>query len=77
MMSDNEHINTMVDKVGDGDLAAANAAFDNAVKDKVGAHIANYKASIAQNSFTPPEPTPGQDTGITGDPAELETEEDE
>ena len=77
MMSDNEHINTMVDKVGDGDLAAANAAFDNAVKDKVGVQITNYKAALAQNSFTPPEPTSGQDTGITGDPAELETEEEE
>ena len=31
MMSDNEHVNAIVDKVGDGDLAAANVAFDNAV----------------------------------------------
>ena len=38
------------------------------------AQIANYKTTIAQNSFQPPEPHPGSDTGITGAPEEVEEE---
>ena len=67
-------IRNMVDKVGDGDLTAAQDAFDAAVMARREAEIANYKTSIAQNSFQPPEPHPGSDTGITGHPAEVEEE---
>ena len=64
----------MVDKVGDGDLAGAQDAFDAAVVARREAQMANYKTSIAQNSFQPPEPNPGEYTGITGHPAEVEEE---
>ena len=67
-------IRNMVDKVGEGDLAGAQDAFDTAVRASREAQVANYKTNIAQNSFQPPEPNPGQDTGITGAPAEVEGE---
>ena len=67
-------IRNMVDKVGEGDLAGAQDAFDAAVLARREAQVANYKTNIAQNSFQPPEPNPGQDTGITGAPAEVEGE---
>ena len=67
-------IRNMVDKVGDGDLAGAQDAFDAAVVARREAQISNYKTSIAQNSFQPPEPHPGSDTGISGDPAEVKEE---
>ena len=67
-------IRNMVDKVGNGDLAGAQDAFDAAVMARREAEIANYKTSIAQNSFQPPESHPGADTGITGHPAEVEEE---
>ena len=56
------------------DLTAAQDAFDAAVMARREAEIANYKTTIAQNSFQPPEPNPGEDTGITGHPAEVEEE---
>ena len=62
----------MINKVGDGDFAAAEKAFDAAIAARREAQIMNYKTNIAQNSFQPPEPSPGQDTGITGHPAEVE-----
>ena len=67
-------IRNMVDKVGEGDLAAAHDAFDAAVMARRDAQIADYKSVIAQNSFQPPEPNPGEDTGITGAPEEVEEE---
>ena len=67
-------IRNMVDKVGNGDLAGAQDAFDAAVMARREAQIANYKSTIAQNSFQPPESHPGSDTGITGAPAEVEEE---
>ena len=62
----------MINKVGEGDFAGAEVAFDAALEARREAQIANYKTTIAQNSFQPPEPNPGQDTGITGAPAEAE-----
>jgi len=62
----------MINKVGEGDFAAAEVAFDAAVQARREAQIANYKTNIAQNSFQPPEPSPGHDTGITGAPDEVE-----
>ena len=67
-------IRNMVDKVGNGDLAGAQDAFDAAVMARREAQIANYKSTIAQNSFQPPESHPGSDTGITGVPEEVEEE---
>ena len=67
-------IKNMVDKVGEGDLTGAQDAFDAALMARREAQIANYKTTIAQNSFQAPEPNPGQDTGITGAPEEVEEE---
>ena len=67
-------IRNMVDKVGEGDLTGAQDAFDAAILARREAEVANYKTTIAQNSFQPPEPHPGSDTGITGHPAEVEEE---
>ena len=61
----------MINKVGEGDFAAAEVAFDAALEARREAQVANYKTTIAQNSFQPPEPHPGQDTGITGAPGEI------
>ena len=62
----------MINRVGEGDFAAAEVAFDAAIQARREAQVANYKTNIAQNSFQPPEPHPGSDTGITGAPAEVE-----
>ena len=67
-------IRNMVDKVGEGDLTGAQDAFDAAILARREAEVANYKTTIAQNSFQAPEPNPGQDTGITGSPEEVEEE---
>ena len=67
-------IRNMVDKVGEGDLTGAQDAFDAAILARREAEVANYKTTIAQNSFQPPEPNPGSDTGITGAPEEVEEE---
>ena len=67
-----KNIKRMVNKVGEGDFAAAEVAFDAAIQALREAQVANYKTAIAQNSFQPPEVSPGHDTGITGDPAEVE-----
>ena len=69
-----KNIKQMINKVGAGDFAAAEVAFDAALGARREAQIANYKTNIAQNSFQPPEPSPGEDTGITGHPAEVEGE---
>jgi len=69
-----KNIKRMVNKVGDGDFAAAEVAFDAAVGARREAQIANYKTVIAQNSFQPPETNPGTDTGITGHPDEVKGE---
>ena len=65
-------IRNMVDKVGEGDLAGAQDAFDTAVMARREAQIKDYKTILAQNSFQPPESHPGQDTGITGAPDEVD-----
>ena len=62
----------MINKVGDGDFAAAEKAFDAAIAARREAQVMNYKTNIAQNSFQPPEPHPGSDTGITGAPDEVD-----
>ena len=49
-----KNIKRMINKVGDGDFAAAEVAFDAAIGARREAQIANYKTNIAQNSFQPP-----------------------
>ena len=66
-----KNIKQMINKVGEGDFAGAEVAFDAALEVRRAEQIANYKTNIAQNSFQPPEPHPGQDTGITGAPDEI------
>ena len=49
-----KNIKRMINKVGDGDFAAAEVAFDAAVGARREAQIANYKTTIAnckQNSL--------------------------
>ena len=71
-------VRDMVDAVTAGDLSAANDAFDALVAAKRDHEWVNAKHDLARTAFEydtviAPEvdPTP-VDTGITGDPAELE-----
>jgi hypothetical protein len=70
-------IRGMVDAVTAGDLNAANAAFDAALQQKREDAWVNSKHEFARTAFdaSPPEATWGIDTGITGDPAEVPSEE--
>jgi len=67
-----KNIKSMINKVGEGDFAAAEVAFDAAILARREAEVANFKSNLARNAFQPPEVHPGQDTGITGHPAEVE-----
>jgi len=70
-------VRDVVDAVTSGDLNAANAAFDTVLQQKKEDAWVNTKHEFARTAFdaSPPEPTTGIDTGITGDPAEVPTEE--
>ena len=70
-------VRDVVDAVTSGDLNAANAAFDTVLQQKKEDAWVNTKHEFARTAFdaSPPEPTTGNDTGITGDPAEVPTEE--
>ena len=73
----------MVDGIVAGDLTAATAAFNAALDAKRSAEWEGAKAHFANTAFDSPEQiveplpgeTAGEDTGITGDPAEMEAEE--
>ena len=70
-------VKDMVDSITTGDLAAANDAFDAILTAKREGEWANQKQDYARTAFENPveEPTAGPvDTGITGDPAEVEEE---
>ena len=69
-------VRDVVDAVTSGDLNAANAAFDTALQKKREDAWVNTKHEFARTAFDPPEPTAGIDTGITGDPAEVPSEEE-
>jgi hypothetical protein len=73
-----KEIRGMVDAVIDGDLNTANAAFNAALQQKREDAWVNSKHEFARTAFEYPlpEPTSGIDTGITGDPAEVPTEEE-
>ncbi len=70
-------VRDVVDAVTSGDLNAANAAFDTVLQQKKEDAWVNTKHEFARTAFdaSPPEPTSGIDTGITGDPAEVHSEE--
>lgn len=80
MMSE---VKGMVDGIIAGDLTAATASFNAALDAKRTAEWENVKTHFANTAFETPEietvPLPGEtagiDTGITGDPAELEAQE--
>ena len=67
----------MVDSITTGDLSAANDAFDAILTAKRESEWTNQKQDFARTAFEPVEQPTAEpvDTGITGDPAEVETEE--
>jgi phage head maturation protease len=71
-------VRDVVDAVTTGDLNAANTAFDAVLKQKREDAWVNTKHEFARTAFdaSPPEATAGIDTGITGDPAEVPSEEE-
>ena len=70
-------VKDMVDSITTGDLSAANDAFDAILTAKREAQWANNKQDFARTAFEPVAKPTGEpvDTGITGDPAEVEEEE--
>jgi len=70
-------VKDMVDSITTGDLSAANDAFDAILTAKREGEWANAKQDFARTAFEPvSEPTAEPvDTGISGDPAEVEEEE--
>ena len=80
MMSE---VKGMVDGIVAGDLSAATASFNAALDAKRPAEWENVKTHFANTAFETPEietvplpsETAGIDTGITGDPAEMEVQE--
>ena len=65
-------IKAVVDALAGGDNVKAQASFDQVMQMKKDAAIETHKQEFASNLFQPPESSPGHDTGITGDPAEVE-----
>ena len=70
-----KNLKKMIDNVADGDMAAAGDAFNAAADARRADTWKQAKIDYAQNAFKEvdlgPE-TSGVDTGITGDPAEVE-----
>lgn len=70
-------VQDVIKAISGGDNVAAQASFDQVMQMKMQDALSAKKIDMAGNMFTPPEPTAGIDTGITGDPAEVEEEEEE
>ena len=71
----NENLKQMIDNVANGDMAAAGDAFMAAADARRGEAWEQARIDYAQNAFKEVDLGPvsaGQDTGITGDPAEVE-----
>jgi|TARA_Y100000310_G_C20140361_1_gene559978 hypothetical protein len=66
----------VVSAIAGGDNVAAQKSFDQIMQMKKQDALSAQKLDMASNMFQPPEPNPGQDTGISGDPAEMEEEEE-
>ena len=67
-------IKAVVNAIAGGDNVAAQQSFDQIMQTKMKTALDSKTVDLAGNLFTPPEPTAGIDTGITGDPAEVEEE---
>ena len=70
----NSDIKAVVDAIAGGNNVAAQQSFDQIMQTKLKTALNSKTVELAGNLFTPPEPTSGIDTGITGDPAEVEEE---
>jgi len=71
----NSDIKAVVDAIAGGNNVAAQQSFDQIMQTKLKTALNSKTVELAGNLFTPPEPTAGIDTGITGDPTEVEEEE--
>ena len=70
-----KNLRKMIDNVADGDMAAAGDAFMAAADARRGQAWQQAKVDYAQHAFKEVDlgqETSGVDTGITGDPAEVE-----
>ena len=70
-----KNLKKMIDNVADGDMAAAGDAFNAAADARRADTWKQAKIDYAQNAFKEVDlglETSGVDTGITGDPAEVE-----
>jgi len=70
-----KNLKKMIDNVADGDMAAAGDAFMAAADSRRSDAWKQAKIDYAQNAFKEVDlgqETSGIDTGITGDPAEVE-----
>ena len=70
-----KNLKNMIDDVADGDMAAAGDAFNAAADARRADTWKQAKIDYAQRAFKEVDLGPvsaGQDTGITGDPAEVE-----
>ena len=70
----NGEIKAVIDAISGGNNVAAQSSFDQVMQTKLKTALDSKTVELAGNLFTPPEPTAGIDTGITGDPAEVEEE---
>ena len=66
----------VINAISGGDNVAAQKSCDQVMQLKQQDALNAHKQDMAGNMFQPPEPNPGQDTGISGDPAEVEEEEE-
>ena len=72
-----KNLKKMIDNIADGDMASAGDAFMAAADLRRGDAWVQAKTDYAQRAFKEVDlgqPTSGIDTGITGNPAEVEEE---
>lgn len=74
--STDAELKDVISAIAGGDNVAAQASFDQVMQLKKQDALTAHKLDMSGNMFQPPEPNPGQDTGISGDPAEVEEEEE-
>ena len=66
-----DHIKSVITAISAGDNVSAGDSFNQVMQAKRDSALEIRKTTMSGNLFTPPEPTSGIDTGITGDPAEV------
>ena len=69
-----DHTKSVITAISAGDNVSAGDSFMKGMQAKRDAAFETRKIDLAGKLFTLPEPTSGIDTGITGDPAEVEEE---